>query len=1290
MKTYHSVYRLAALFWFTLGARTALADKGIAYALITDGTAATVSAEYSLNPGGGAVTATRLDTGRYKVVFPNNGFASGWSVQSTAFGNNANYCNTFQFGGGGIIVTCADSSGMAADSPFSVLAISNTNDKNIAFAYAWQSSAASYTAPTDTSYNPGGAITITRSSVGTYQVLFGGLSGAGGTVQVGAVGAGSCYAGSWGGATFLVNVFCVDTAGNPVDSPFFIDVIPAGVAPTGIAYGFDKVPASSSLTFNTVVEYNPVSIPTAISAEFDHVSTGKYLVTFNGLNALQVKGGNVRATANGSAARCKVTNWQAGNWGTGSPGTGLQAFVNCYNIVGQLVNAEYTLMALPAMGYASAYVYTGSTSGNAVGALNPGGGQVTYTRLGTGSYSVIFPNSGIGAGWVVQATATDASHNCVATSWALSTVYVSCFNSAGVATDSSFRVLAVSNTNDKSIAFARGDQPLTTSYTANADFAYNPAGSVTISRFVGGNYNVFFNGLDGRGSTVQVAATGVGDAFCTTYGWGESTLQASVICYDHSGNPVDSYFTIMVIPAGATPGGIAYGFANQPTAGNYQPAMAYGAAGIYVTRFGVGYYAMSFPGLNPLQLGGGYAQVTTYGTNRCAVFLWGQNVDTSNMDVQVKCSTPAGAAADAEFVVLFIPPVAGPPTSIVVTAGSPQSTLISNPFNHPLQVAVLDALFNPVPNVLVTFFVPTSGASAAFGLGVDWANTDSWGIATSDTLFANSTPGGPYLVNAVVLGVATPATFSLTNVAATSITLQTSPPGLQVSVNGAAWDTAPHIYLLATGENFTIATPNIETNSGTIYYWQSWSDGLDASHTITVPVAATTYTANFSAHMYELTIGASPPAGGTVTPNSGTFYTPAAVVPVTATANSGYSFSSWTGSVANANSASTTVTMNTPQSITANFLPLTSITMQTNPAGLQFSVDGGAAQTAPQTLSLSQGSHTLTVPGVQAGAAGVQYVFIGWNDGSGAPSRGITVGGSAATYTTTFATQYRLTIAASPVAGGTVTPATGTFYDAGTVVPVVATVNSGYTFNGWSGTVGNASNASTTVTMSAPATVTANFLPFTNVTIQTNPAGLQFSVDGAPPQTAPQTLNLSQGSHTLAVVNLQAGGAGTQYMFTGWNDSGAPSHGITVAGAAATYTASFKTQFQLTTAASPGIGGVVSPVTGQFYDSGTSVTVTAAPTPPYVFLAWSGAATGSSNPTSITMTGPRSVSGNFAIPPCQPTGSFGPGVADVQLLINEALGGTSPIHDLNLDGAVDLVDIQIELNAVLGMGCNTR
>ncbi len=103
-----------------------------------------------------------------------------------------------------------------------------------------------------------------------------------------------------------------------------------------------------------------------------------------------------------------------------------------------------------------------------------------------------------------------------------------------------------------------------------------------------------------------------------------------------------------------------------------------------------------------------------------------------------------------------------------------------------------------------------------------------------------------------------------------------------------------------------------------------------------------------------------------------------------------------------------------------------------------------------------------------------QYVFKSWSDG-GALSHSITVGASATTYTATFTEQYQLIISASPAAGGTVTPASGTFYDSGTVVPVTATASSGDAFTNWTGSVASSSSSSTTVTMSGPQTVTASF-----------------------------------------------------------------------------------------------------------------------------------------------------------------------------------------------------------------------
>jgi hypothetical protein len=72
-----------------------------------------------------------------------------------------------------------------------------------------------------------------------------------------------------------------------------------------------------------------------------------------------------------------------------------------------------------------------------------------------------------------------------------------------------------------------------------------------------------------------------------------------------------------------------------------------------------------------------------------------------------------------------------------------------------------------------------------------------------------------------------------------------------------------------------------------------------------------------------LIIQVSPAGAGTTSPAPGTYAEALnSVVPVNATPNPGYSFVNWTGGVTDPSSASTTVTMNQPQTVTANFVAL--------------------------------------------------------------------------------------------------------------------------------------------------------------------------------------------------------------------------------------------------------------------------------------------------------------------------------------------------------------------------------
>jgi hypothetical protein len=150
-----------------------------------------------------------------------------------------------------------------------------------------------------------------------------------------------------------------------------------------------------------------------------------------------------------------------------------------------------------------------------------------------------------------------------------------------------------------------------------------------------------------------------------------------------------------------------------------------------------------------------------------------------------------------------------------------------------------------------------------------------------------------------------------------NITVQTSPAGPAFTVDGTSY-TGTQIFHFVPGSAHTIATTTPQIIGSTKYLFTSWSDGGAISHSITTPNAPTTYTANFTSQ-YQLTINVSPSGSGTVTPASGQFFAAGTVVSLHATANAGYSFANWTGNVANPNNPNTTITMNAPQIVTANF-----------------------------------------------------------------------------------------------------------------------------------------------------------------------------------------------------------------------------------------------------------------------------------------------------------------------------------------------------------------------------------
>ena len=150
-----------------------------------------------------------------------------------------------------------------------------------------------------------------------------------------------------------------------------------------------------------------------------------------------------------------------------------------------------------------------------------------------------------------------------------------------------------------------------------------------------------------------------------------------------------------------------------------------------------------------------------------------------------------------------------------------------------------------------------------------------------------------------------------------------------------------------------------------------------------------------------------------------------------------------------------------------------------------------------------------------------------------------------------------------------------------------------------------------------------------NVTLDTSPTGLQISIDGGMPFTAPHVYQFTPNSvHTIATTSPQTS-PGTQFIFLSWSDGGAISHAITTPSSPTTYTANFKTQYLLTTQVSPGLAaGSISPASG-LVDAGTVVSVSATANAGYAFTGFTGALTGATNPQNLTVNAPSTVTANF-------------------------------------------------------------
>jgi hypothetical protein len=435
--------------------------------------------------------------------------------------------------------------------------------------------------------------------------------------------------------------------------------------------------------------------------------------------------------------------------------------------------------------------------------------------------------------------------------------------------------------------------------------------------------------------------------------------------------------------------------------------------------------------------------------------------------------------------------------------------------------------------------------------------------------------------NATVTANFTANTYALTVAKGTGISAVTGGGNVAYTSSNAITATA------ATGYTFKNWTSN---NGGT------FANANAASTSFMMPVGATTVTANATINTYTLTVAKgtgidSVTGGGDVDYNSSNA--------ITATVSTGYSFNKWTsnngGTFADANAASTSFTMPAGAATVTASATINTYTLTTD-----VSPSGGGTVTAGESLTYNS-TKELTA------TANTGYTFSSWSKSAGSLSTTssspttFTMGAGNATVTANFThNTYTIGSAVSPTGGGTVTlGADSGYYNDN--VQIVATPNTGYSFNEW--TVSGGSVSSTT------ATTTTFTLPASNSTVTANFTHNSYSVASSVSPSGGGTVTLGAYSGYYNDKIQVVATPSTGYQFSQWSATGgsfdsasSSTTTFTLPAANSTVTATFtKINYNITTNVDPSETGILtaSPNPATY---GDTVTLTATPASGYQFV----------------------------------------------------------------------------------------
>jgi hypothetical protein len=421
----------------------------------------------------------------------------------------------------------------------------------------------------------------------------------------------------------------------------------------------------------------------------------------------------------------------------------------------------------------------------------------------------------------------------------------------------------------------------------------------------------------------------------------------------------------------------------------------------------------------------------------------------------------------------------------------------------------------------------------------------------------------------------------------------------------------------------------------------------------------------------SVTVGASPavdvtkadlPKTFSVPPGTNVSYSYVSPLPSTAaTKRYRWNSAAGTGNAPASSLQSGNFTVTLASSVTASYMTQFKLTLATNPAAVGTSNIAAAPASADGFYDDGQAVQ-LTAAATVAIDATSRYKFKDWT-GDLVPSPDTTnpvsvTMNQARSFTANYTKQFKLTLATNPGAVGvnniTAIPTSAdSFYNDGQSVELTAAAtitvdaNTRYKFKEWTGDLASSADTSNpvSVTMNQARSLTANYVKQFKLTLATSPADVGISNITASPTSTDGFYHDGQSVQLTAAVTVVIDST-TRYKFKDWTgdlvSSPDTNNPVSVTmNQPRSVTANYVKQFKLTLTSAPaGVGGTSNPSANPasvdgFYDDGTSVSISAASpvvidaTSRYRFTHWTGDASGSTNPVSVTMNAAKSVTANY-------------------------------------------------------------